>query len=182
MVPSKQLPSARVDLLINTHTSIEDVDKIFQSHKLKWKLGHFKHIGTYTKNKGFIVIYNNNLLKVKDLKVILVGQLVSFLVKVNNDWINFTTMYAPPDDNNPNFMLNGKQALDNMEGDLGLICGDYSSTLDAEYNRFGYKSDTHRKCRCNINNWLETGELLDAVRCFHPETPHYSWRTQFFVI
>ena len=97
-----------VNILINTCTSIEDVDKIFQSHKLKWKLGLFKHIGTYTENKGFIVIYNNNLVKVKDLKVIQAGRLVSFLVKVNNDWVNFTTMYAPADDNNKNCMLNGK--------------------------------------------------------------------------
>ena len=58
--------------------------------------------------KGIIVKNDNNLVKVKDLKVIQAGQLVSFLVKANNDWANFTTMYAPPEDDNPPFMLNAK--------------------------------------------------------------------------
>ena len=109
-------------------------------------------------------MYDKNLVKVKDLKVIKTGQYVSFLVKANKDWINFTTMYAPADEDNPNFMLKAKQALNNMEEDPGLICGDFTTTLDAKYNRFGYTSDTHRKCRSTINNRLETEELLDAIR------------------
>ena len=32
-------------------------------------------------------------------------------------------MYAPADEDDPNFMLKAKQALDNMKEDLGLICG-----------------------------------------------------------
>ena len=50
-------------------------------------------------------------MKVKDLKVIQTGQLLSFLVKANNDCINFITMYAPAADDNPYFLLQAKQAL-----------------------------------------------------------------------
>ena len=89
-------------------------------------------------------------------------------------------MYALPEEDNPQVMLNAKQALDNMEGDLGIICVDFNTTLDAKHNRFGYTSDSHKKCRCTITKWLETGELMDAVRCFYPETLHYSWRTNIF--
>ena len=32
-----------VNIIIDTKTTIEDVNKLFQSNKLKWKLGHFKH-------------------------------------------------------------------------------------------------------------------------------------------
>ena len=98
-----------LNILIDTRTSIEDVEKIFLNHKLKWKSCNYKHIGTYTKNKGIIVIYRHNVVKVKDLKIIQAGQLVSFLVKANNDWDNFTTMYAPSDEDNPHFMLKAKQ-------------------------------------------------------------------------
>ena len=59
-------------------------------------------------------MYDKNLVKVKDLKVIQAGQLVSFLVKAKNDWINFNTMYAPAYEDNPNFMLKAKQAFGNM--------------------------------------------------------------------
>ena len=88
-------------------------------------------------------------------------------------------MYAPADDDNPNFMLKAKQALDNMEGDLGLICEDFNTTLGAKYDRFCYTSDSHKKYRCTITNGLGTGELIDEVRCFHPETWLYSWRIFF---
>ena len=80
-------------------------------------------------------------------------------------------MYAPVDEDNPNFMLKPKQALDNIEEDLGLICGDFNTALGTEYNKFGYTSDTHRKFRSNINDRLETGE--DAVRCFRPDCHLY---------
>ena len=50
-------------------------------------------------------MYHKNLVKVEDLKVIQAGQLVSFLVKANNDWVNFTTMYASVDEDNPNFVF-----------------------------------------------------------------------------
>ena len=77
-------------------------------------------------------------------------------------------------------MLKAKQALAIMEGDLGLICGDFNTTLDAKYDRYGYASDTHRKCRSTIQKWFNTGELIDAVRCSHPDSHLYSWRTKNF--
>ena len=49
-----------INILIDNCTLTEDVEKIFLSHKLKLKLGHFKHIGTYTKTKEIIVIYGKN--------------------------------------------------------------------------------------------------------------------------
>ena len=65
-----------------------------------------------------------------------------------------------------------------MEGDLGLICGDFNTTLDIKYDQFGYTTGPHKKCRNIINQWTESGELIDIVRQFHPSTPLYSWRTK----
>ena len=42
-----------LNILIDTRTSVEDVEKIFLNHKLKWKLSQFKHIKTYAKNPTF---------------------------------------------------------------------------------------------------------------------------------
>ena len=60
---------------------------------------------------------------------------MSFLVKAINDTVNFTTMNTPADEDNPNLMLKAKQAFDTMKGDLGLICGDFKTTIDAKYDR-----------------------------------------------
>ena len=107
-----------VNILIDTRTTIEDVNELFQSNKIKWKLGHQ---GSYTPAKGIVIIYDKNLVKIKDLKIIKLGQLLSFKVKINNDWINFTSVYAPPECDDPEFFLKTKEALNDFDGDLGLI-------------------------------------------------------------
>ena len=117
-----------------------------------------------------------NPVKIKDLKIIKQGQLLSFKVKVNNDWINFTSVYAPPESDDPEFFLKTKEVLDKQEGDLGLICGDFNTTVDIKNDRCGYTTDTHKKCRHTINSWTKTNELVDVARHFHPNTPLYSWR------
>ena len=45
------------------------------------------------------------MVKLKDLKIIKNGQLLSFKVKIDNDWINFTAVYAPPEEDNLDFFL-----------------------------------------------------------------------------
>ena len=65
-----------------------------------------------------------------------------------------------------------------MEGDLGILCGDFNTTLDPKNDRYGYGTDNHKKCRHTINSWIKTNELVDVVRHFHPDTPLYSWRTK----
>ena len=83
-------------------------------------------------------------------------------------------MYAPADEDNPNFMLKTKRALDYIEGDLGFICGNFNTISDAKYDRFRCTSDTHRKCHSTIQNWFETGEFIDTVKFFHPDSHLYS--------
>ena len=56
----------------------------------------------------------------------------------------------------------------------------FSLASNAKYDRFDYSSDTHRKFRSAILNWIHTGELIDVVRCFDPDTHLYSWRTKYF--
>ena len=59
-----------VNVLIDTRTNLEGVNKVFNSSKLKWRLGHFKHQGSYTQNKGIVIIYDKLRVQVKDLKII----------------------------------------------------------------------------------------------------------------
>ena len=65
-------------------------------------------------------------------------------LKINNDGVNFTTVYAPPEDDNPEFFLKAKEEFDSIEGDLGIICGDFNTTLDINKDRFGYTTDNHK--------------------------------------
>ena len=67
-----------INILIDTRMAPEEVDKIFLVPKLKWKLSNYNHLGTYSKHKGIIIIYNKTLVLIRDLKSIKEGQLASF--------------------------------------------------------------------------------------------------------
>ena len=123
------------------------------------------------------MIYDENRVQVKDLKIIQNGQLISFRVKVNITWINFVSIYGPPEADNSDFFLTTKSTLDNMEGDFGLICGDFNTTMNPDLDQYGYTTDPHKKCRATIQQWVDNGELCDVVRFFHPSSSLYSWRT-----
>ena len=41
----------------------------------------------------------------------------------------------PPESDNPDFFLKTKEALDDLEGDLGLVCGDFNTKLDTKNYR-----------------------------------------------
>ena len=91
--------------------------------------------------------------------------------------MNIVACYAPPDVDDPSFLLDAKTSLYLMDGDYGLICVDLNTTLDPKLDHFGYTQDSHRKSRAVITSWLATEELIDAVRFYHPDGPLYSWKT-----
>ena len=103
---------------------------------------NYKFVGTLTKIKGILVIYNKHQTKIKNLKVIRDGQLLEFSLKVNNVWVNIVSCYAPPDIDDPSFLLEAKTSLDSMNGDYGLICDNLNTTLDPKWDHFGYTQDS----------------------------------------
>ena len=106
------------------------------------------------------------------------GQLLSFKAKINTNWVNFVTIYAPPHDDNPDFLLHAKSIVDSMDGDYGLILGDFNTTMDPDMDRFGYTADNHKKCRYVMRMWEECEELIDTFRFHHPDSRTYTWHTK----
>ena len=165
-----------INILIDSKVTDTEANDIC-NRDFKYLLKDFKHIGTLTKVKGILILYNKHATKIKNLKVIRDGQLLEFSFLVSNEWVNVVACYAPPEMDDPEFLLEAKSCLNNMPGDYGLICGDLNTTLDPKWDRFGYTQDSHRRSRAVINNWINTEELIDAVRFFHPIGPLYSWTT-----
>ena len=167
-----------VNIIIDSRTSQPGVNSLFNSHNLKWRLGNFRHKGSYTLVKGIVMVYDRTRVQVDNLNVIEEGQLLSFRVKVNNTWLNCVTVYGPPEGDNSNFFLKTKTTLDSMDGDLGFICGDFNNTLNPLLDQYGYITESHKKSRETIKQWIENDELYDAVRHFYPNSPLFSWRTK----
>ena len=135
-----------VNIIIDSKVSEKEADQICNNN-FKYLLRDFKHVGTLTKIKGILVIYNKHMTAIKNLRTVIEGQLLEFSLKINNIWVNIVSAYAPPDMDDPNFLLEAKASLDSMDGDYGLICGDLNTTLDLKWDRFGYTQDSHRRSR-----------------------------------
>ena len=65
-----------------------------------------------------------------------------------------------------------------MDGDYGLILGDFNTTMDPDKDRYGYESDNHRKSRYVMRMWEESEELIDTFRFLHPDSLTHTWRTK----
>ena len=46
-------------------------------------------------------------------------------------------MYASHKYDNPGFMIQSKMTLDDIDGDYGVLCGDFNTTMDAKNDRLG---------------------------------------------
>ena len=78
---------SEVNIIIDSRTSLNGVNNLFNSQSLKWHLSHFKHKGSYTPAKGIVMIYDRTRVQVDDLNVIQDRQRLSFrlffLIKLN---------------------------------------------------------------------------------------------------
>ena len=135
-------------------------------------------MGSYTANKGIIIMYNKDRISIKNFEVVIDGQMIKFQVKHNSNQFNVVAIYAPPERDDPNFLLEAKSALDSMPGDNGLIIGDFNSTKDPDMDRIGYQTDNHRKSRVILTTWEDTEELIDTFRHIHPEAKSFTFRTK----
>ena len=165
-----------MNILLDTKTSLTDTQGIFNSFESKYKLANHRHIGTYTNVKGIIVIYNKNKTTIRNTTIIKEGQILNFEIKINAEWINVVAIYAPPERDDPNFFLEAKAALDSMEGDNGILLGDYNTTIDPDKDRHAYIGDSHKKCRTVLQTWESTEELSDCYRFFFPDTKCFTFR------
>ena len=50
--------------------------------------------------------------------------------------------------------------MDSLEGDLGLIFGDFNTTLNPFLDQHGYVTDPHKKVEPLVPNGLTTGKYL----------------------
>ena len=97
------------------------------------------------RDRGVVVLYKRGATKIKNFETHIQGQLVSFKAKINVTWVNFVSVYGPPEGDNPNFFLSAKSILDSMDGDYGLMLGDFNTTMDQVKQKHGYLTDKHRK-------------------------------------
>ena len=71
-------------------------------------LSNFKHVGSYTNNKGVIVLFNKNKTKVHNFHIIQDGMLVIFQLQIHTEQVRVLSCYAPSAVTNQNSSTNVK--------------------------------------------------------------------------
>ena len=69
-----------INIIIDSRTSLQGVNGLFNSHNLKWRLGNFRHKGSYSNVKGIVMVYDRTRVQVDNLNIIKEEQLLSFRV------------------------------------------------------------------------------------------------------
>ena len=58
-----------------------------------------------------------------------------------------------------------------------IIGGDFNTVLNHELDKKHGISETHKKCRSFLNNFINTNELSDIWRIQHPNKKQYTWHS-----
>ena len=170
--------NADIYILVDIRAEREDIKQLFNSPQFKYRLGHLKWVCSPSNPKGILVMYNHKTTSVRNCQFHTQGQLFGLEVRVNNEWVNFVPVYAPPDKDDPGFLINTKTLLDSMSSEQGVILGDFNSTIDPTKDRKGYTTDNHKKSRTVLRTWTESEELIDVFRTFEPEESIFTYRTK----
>ena len=136
---------ADIYILVSVRINENEFSKLINHETLKYKMASYDYWGSFCKNKGVIVLYKKVSTEIKNFKNHIQGQLISFQARINVTYVNFVPVYGPPEGDNPNFFLTAKSILDSMDGDYGLILGDFNTTMDPVKDRYGYLTDNHKK-------------------------------------
>ena len=65
----------------------------------------------------------------------------------------------------------------NNEAKTFIIVGDYSTDLDPNIDKKNSKTETHKACRQNIKQMMETFDLRDIWRDKHPTLKQFTWHS-----
>ena len=86
-------------------------------------LSCYSHFGTYTKTKGIIVLFNKKKCKIEEIEIIKEGMLVSFKATIQNESIRILGCYAPSSGDDPEYVFDCKELLDNAQETHGFFRG-----------------------------------------------------------
>ena len=139
---------ADVHILIDSRCSEDKFNHFLNTSKYKYMMSNYKHVGSYNKSKGVIVLYIKNKTKVDDVAIIQDGMLLR--LKINIEYIRILGSYAPLASDEPEFFYKCKDVLNLSTEKHGLIVGDLNTTLHPELDRKNYKTDSHKKSRLSL--------------------------------
>ena len=103
------------------------------------------------------------------------GNLISLDLTIGDMSIKLINIYAPNKDS-PEFFKNVRQIIESNQQAYIMVCGDLNLVLDPLLDCDQYKHINNPKSRQLILEIMNTFNVSDTFRLFHPNLRCYSWR------
>ena len=133
--------------------------------------------GTKSNSEGIGILFDKSFsFKVIKYVDLVPGRLQVIEISHNDREITFINIYGYNSDHTSLF-----EKLDtyiNEFEDKNFIIGsDFNTVLNHELDKKHGISETHKKCRSFLNNFINTNELSDIWRIQHPNKKQYTWHS-----
>ena len=161
---------AGIICLQDTHWTDSDIRVI----KQVWN-GELYIKGEKSNSRGVAILIKGNF----EYKVLSsfnsdIGNLIGVNLALGELTMKLINIYGPNIDS-PSFCANLHDLILTCEQDYVIICGDLNLALDPSMDTNNYNFVNNPKSRATLLNTIESCNLTDIYRYFHPLTKRYTW-------
>ena len=128
-----------------------------------------------TNSRGVAIFLNSNFeYKVLSSDRDKNGNYLGLLLTFSTMTVYLLTIYGPNADR-PEFYQEVDKLLQKYDATYNIICGDFNLVLNPDMDMHNYKYVNNPKARKTVLSFIESHDLLDVYRHYHPQTKRYSW-------
>ena len=125
---------------------------------------------------GVCILFNNNfqfeiISQFSDQE----GRYIIIDMKINNKILTLVCIYAP-NNNNPTFFQNPLDQILSFECEEVIMGGDLNLVMEVQKDKKGGNATTHRNSLKEIQNIVNSLDLIDVWRSLNPEGKSFTWR------
>lgn len=133
--------------------------------------------GQNNNSEGVGILINQNFsYTIQNHTSIIDGRMQTLDIIINNKEITLINIYGPNSDNIIFYKTLEKYLRENEEKTF-IIGGDFNTVLNETLDKRNGRIDTHRQCRKQIKDNMESFNLIDIWRDMHPDTQQYTWHS-----
>ena len=102
------------------------------------------------------------------------GRYIILDITLDGVRVTLASVYAPNDDD-PDYIINIRNLIEDLTNDERLIGGDYNLVLDLKIDKKGGVFKTNSKAQQKLLEYMRSTNLIDVWRAMHPNESKFTW-------
>ena len=134
--------------------------------------------GAETNSKGVAILFNSTFeYKIHKIRRDQKGCYLALDIEINQERTTLINVYGPSDRDNPDFIDNINDLINELDNENIIVGGDWNCILDMKLDSRNYLSTINRpKTRARIKDFMADNNLVDIFRKLYPNKRAYTWR------